>query len=263
MSTTPCSQRDLAVGWALHALEPEEEAAVAAHLPLCAECRDRVAETELTAALLGSATPQLDPPERLRASILAAARASTPARATPAAPAPAPVVSLDSRRARTPRRVLVAAAAAVVISVGGVAGWAGSQLGSTSSPAVAGAPADAVARDLATPGVQQVVLTAQGSTEPVAVLLAASDHDVVLPVAIPDVASGDSMWVWGVDPAGVPVPLGSVSGVNRSDVGSTALPVQSLPSARTSYARYALSVEPGQAVPTTPTTVVASGQVGA
>ena len=51
MSTTPCSQRELAVGWALHALEPEEEARVAAHLPQCPECRERVAQTERTAAL--------------------------------------------------------------------------------------------------------------------------------------------------------------------------------------------------------------------
>ena len=41
---------ELAVGWALHALEPEDEDAFAVHLPGCARCAETVAEaTELMA----------------------------------------------------------------------------------------------------------------------------------------------------------------------------------------------------------------------
>src|SRR3712207_7218554 len=35
---------ELAVGWALHALEPEDETVFSAHLATCARCADTVAE---------------------------------------------------------------------------------------------------------------------------------------------------------------------------------------------------------------------------
>lgn len=270
MSTTPCPQRDLAVGWALRALEPEEEARVAAHLPLCAECREQVEATHHTAALLATATPQLDPPARLRASILEAARAAGPAQAPAPARAPSTpvlrsVVPAPSRTAR-PRRALVAAAAVLVLAVGAVAGWAGSQLGSGSagSGAAVAQGSDSVARDLASPGTRQVVLSAEGSSTPVAVLLTASDHELVLPVDMPALDEGQSFWMWGVDARGVPVPLGDV--VEATDASAAALgarQVNALPAAGADYTTYAMSVEPGDGVPTVPTTVVASGQVRA
>ncbi|OMQ15866.1 anti-sigma factor, partial [Modestobacter sp. VKM Ac-2676] len=37
---------ELAVGWALHALEPEDEDRFAAHLPGCAHCARTVADTQ-------------------------------------------------------------------------------------------------------------------------------------------------------------------------------------------------------------------------
>lgn len=45
--------RELAVGWALHALEPAEDSLVATHVAECAECDNIVAETEQLGALLG------------------------------------------------------------------------------------------------------------------------------------------------------------------------------------------------------------------
>ena len=41
-----CDQEELAVGWAMHALEPDEEAQLRAHLPECATCRRTVRNTE-------------------------------------------------------------------------------------------------------------------------------------------------------------------------------------------------------------------------
>ncbi|GAB2920150.1 hypothetical protein GCM10027047_16950 [Rhodococcus aerolatus] len=267
MSTTPCPQRDLAVGWALHALEPEEEASVAAHLPLCAECRDQVAATEHTAALLGTGTPQLDPPARLRASILEAARAAGPARPAADAPTGRPVIhTVIAAPARTsrPRRVLVAAAAVLVLAVGAVGGWAGTQLGSGSSgqpTQVASGTADTVVRDLASPGVRQVVLSGAGDQAPVAVLLATDDHELLLPVDMPEVSAGEAIWMWGLDEKGVPVPLGDLAPAGSDALG--ARQVNPLPAAGTTYQTYAMSIEPSDGVPTVPTTVVASGQVRA
>ena len=268
MSRTRCPQRDLAVGWALHSLEPEEEAGVALHLPHCADCRTQVEQTEQTAVLLSSAVPQLDPPARLRASILEAARAAGPAEAPrrPVSPASHRRAEPEERPVGNSRRVLVAAAAVLVLGLGAVGGFAASSI--TSDPAtpsvVADAAPDAVLADLADPSVRQVLLTDQGSTAPVAVLLTAPDHDVVLPVNLPDLGADEAVWVWGVDADDVPVPLGDV--VASTDGGDAALgarQVTTVSADRQVYDRYALSVEPAGAVPTVPTTVIASGAVRA
>lgn len=281
MTSDTCPRRDLAVGWALRALEPEEEAAFSRHLPTCAECQAQVDATTATAALLGSAVPQVDPPARLRASILAAARSTPPAAAVPAAPrhaapappAPAPVDELAARRAAAPRRsrrALVAAATVLVLAVGAVAGAVGSSLGGGSTATTTqadGAASQAVVRDLADAGTRQVVLTDPGTSAPVAVLLEGADHDVVLPVDLPTTGADQRVWVWGLADSGTPVPLGDV--VGSTDAGPGALGARQVDSSAVdgardrSYGTYALSLEPSGVTPTTPTTVIASGQVRA
>lgn len=68
-----CLLTEQAVGWALHALEPDEEMALLLHIPQCAECRAAVHDTEVVLARFGAAVEQVIPPPRLRSSILAAA----------------------------------------------------------------------------------------------------------------------------------------------------------------------------------------------
>ena len=48
---------ELAVGWALHALEPEDEAAFTAHLAGCRQCAQTVAETAEVMAALATDLP--------------------------------------------------------------------------------------------------------------------------------------------------------------------------------------------------------------
>ena len=295
MRPATCPQRELAVGWALHSLEPEEEASFSLHLPHCAACQTQVAATEDTAALLGSSVPQIDPPARLRASILDAARATahTPRHAavdltapdlTAVVPAPshgefrpadAPLGVVDpprsgsARATRTVRArgVLVAAAAVLVLGIGAVAGWAGTTIsGDSGSTTQADAAASqAVVRDLADSGVRQVVLTQPGRTEPVALLLQAQDHDMVLPVDLPAVDASQQVWVWGVDGTGPPVPLGGVvkSTADTTALGASPVDTSANAAASRSYPGYALSVEPAGTTPVTPTTVIASGLVRA
>src|ERR671938_924415 len=57
---------ELAVGWALHALEPEDEAVFAAHLPGCDRCARTVAETLEVMVSLAREVPSADPPPELR-----------------------------------------------------------------------------------------------------------------------------------------------------------------------------------------------------
>src|SRR4051794_230621 len=89
---------------ALDALEPDEAAAVAAHLTDCDACRTAFDEALETAAMLALTAPGAEPPAGLRERILTSARATPqdavqvaapvttagPAVAAPAAPAPVP-----------------------------------------------------------------------------------------------------------------------------------------------------------------------------
>lgn len=109
-----CRHGELAVGWALHVLEPAEEILVAGHLPDCAECTRTVAETELVGATLGLAIPQEAPSADLERRVLALTSApqirpepspqpTAPAVQQPAPhPLPRPAPPPDSRSLRTP-----------------------------------------------------------------------------------------------------------------------------------------------------------------
>ncbi|HEY2764492.1 MAG TPA: hypothetical protein VGJ13_10845 [Pseudonocardiaceae bacterium] len=66
-----CAHSELAVGWALHALEPAEEILVATHLPDCAECTDAAAEAQEVGALLGLSIPAARPGPEMERRVLA------------------------------------------------------------------------------------------------------------------------------------------------------------------------------------------------
>lgn len=123
---------ELAVGHALSALEPEDEARFASHLASCARCERAVAEHELTLAHLAHAAPSVEPPPSLLEGIRAGARAESrggglrsPAGAT--ATGSAPVADLDERRrsraVQVRRSHLLTSAAAVVALLLGLGGW--------------------------------------------------------------------------------------------------------------------------------------------
>lgn len=244
-----CGQREFAVGWAVHSLEPEEEARFVAHLPRCAQCAEQVRATENVAALLAMGVVQVDPPERLRKSVLDAAGA---------APVQAGAVRLRevSRQPSTPvaapvsraRRVLVAAAAVGVLAFG--AGWLGSSVlqPEPSGQLTASAPP--------AEQVQEVVLRDVDSAEPVAVVLAGSTSSDVVAVDLAGAPDGQTYWLWGTGQA-APVPLGSIT---SDGSGTTTVATGDSGS---SFTGYAISTEPGGTTPTVPTELVASGTVPA
>jgi anti-sigma-K factor RskA len=108
----------LAAGYALHALDPDEEQAFQTHLATCPSCRQDVAAFSETASGLGLAAPSSQPPPELRERILAATRVHD---------------NVVTMRPRWAYPVLVAAAAATCAAIGlGI--WAGilhSRLGSS------------------------------------------------------------------------------------------------------------------------------------
>ncbi len=79
-----CPYRELAVGWALHALEPAEESLLTGHLADCPTCASIAAETEEVGAMLALSVPRTIPNVGLEQRILSATGASRAA----------PVVSL-------------------------------------------------------------------------------------------------------------------------------------------------------------------------
>ena len=77
---------ELAVGWALHALEPEDEALFARHLPDCPRCARTVAETEEVMAAMATDLPPAEPSEDLRARLRAGVERTEQVRRPPGCP---------------------------------------------------------------------------------------------------------------------------------------------------------------------------------
>ena len=103
---------DLCAAYALDALGPDDERVFEAHLASCRHCREELAGLSETAATLAYAVPPAEPPGRLRARILDAARAERPN-----------VVSLRPRRSAG-NVLLAAVAAAAACAAVGLGIWA-------------------------------------------------------------------------------------------------------------------------------------------
>lgn len=67
-----CPHRDMAVGWALHALEPAGDALVTAHLPDCPTCTTTATHTEELGATLALCVAQTNPSADLKWRVLSA-----------------------------------------------------------------------------------------------------------------------------------------------------------------------------------------------
>lgn len=118
---------ELAVGYALHALEPQDELRFSTHLTSCAACERAVREHTDTLAQLAYAAPAAEPPPALLEGIRSAVRADV-GPAVPDEPSPSrPVTDLAAARRRrevsVPRGWLTAGAAAAVALVLGLGAW--------------------------------------------------------------------------------------------------------------------------------------------
>ena len=116
---TPMSHseyEELAAGYVLGALEPDDEHVFQRHLDGCAVCEANVRELEAVVGL-AYAVPQVDPPDTVWAGIRREIRPEAAARPSPA-PRPRRPRRGPARRAR--RRLLpgLAAAAAILLVVG-------------------------------------------------------------------------------------------------------------------------------------------------
>jgi hypothetical protein len=252
-----CLHRDLAVGWALHALEPAEEALIVTHMPDCPACTRTVAQTEQIGATLGLSVPELIPSAELEQRVLAVTVDRRAASVEPLPPPTQPAPSDRQPARRSGTGLLVAAAAVVLVTA--IAGL-GVRVAHISNE-----------RNQAERQVTAVSEAIQAAADPAAIRvpLVASDGDVAgMVLASPDrvavVATGlpgnrvtDQTYVlWGL--AGqAPTALAAF------DVTPEAPRLHAVPTAAgtQNFTSYAVSLEPGRRTPAAPTKVLASGQV--
>ena len=277
---------ELAVGWALHALEPEDETLFAAHLRTCDRCARTVADTAEVMAALAGDLPPAEPSGALRDRLRAAveeteqvgpaevAEALPEVPATPRAlerPTPVPLggaSAYGNLRAPLPTRhvdrrpawrrvlptALVAAAVAAVLALGA---WNVVVTGDRDAARTQAAQQSRVIDSLLQPGRATIApLTENGQA--VATVVARDGQVQVLAEGLPvNDAATQTYVVWGMR-ADSPVAIGTF------DVVTPQMDVRTVGSAATGlddYSAYGISIEPGRQAPTTPSEIVATGQV--
>ncbi|MGY1856284.1 anti-sigma factor domain-containing protein [Modestobacter sp. SYSU DS0290] len=278
---------ELAVGWALHALEPEDEDRFAAHLPSCARCARTVADTQQVMGALAADLPAAEPSDGLRDRLRVAVeeteqvrRPEPPPAQQPAAPAdralPAAARTGDRpagggldlvapRRRGEPdlrpawRRVLptalVAAGVAAVLALGA---WNVVLAGDRDDARALAAQRSEVLEELLVPGRATIAPLTEEDGRQVATVVARDGQVQVLSTGLAPNDTADSTYVvWGVSD-GSPVAIGEF------DVVSPRMELLSVGSAAAGldeYGAYAVSIEPGRQAPAEPTEIVAKGQV--
>jgi anti-sigma factor RsiW len=249
-----CPNRELAVGWALHALEPAEESLVVAHLVDCPECVRTVSETEQVGAALGlSMSEMADPSPELEQRVLAVTNSA----------AVAPVIPLVQPTRRTGTvtplgyRVLAAAAAVILIAASVVLGLRVMQLGDERDQAVrqVTAMSEAMRRAADPASVRVPLLTEQGRS--IGMVLAGPHEVALVTTDLPGNRVADQIYVlWGLA-GGTPKAL---EGFDVAPDEPIVHRVRSV-SAPGEFTGYAVSLEPGRHTPAEPSAVLAMGKV--
>jgi hypothetical protein len=274
---------ELAVGWALHALEPEDEAVFAEHLPGCDRCARTVADTTDIMASMAADLPRAEPSDRLRDRLRAAVAeteqippddlAPQPARpratgfpgyrpveppaeppAEPSAESSAESSAASSRLRR--RSPLLALAAAAVAAILGLGVWNVFLADSRNDLEATVAQQERIVDALLTPGDAKVAALSGDHGRALATVVARPDRVDVISygLAVND-SDAQTYVVWGIADTG-PEAIGTFD-VERSQmtlqtVGSGSTGLDQFPS-------YGISLEPGREAPPEPTDVVAMG----
>jgi anti-sigma-K factor RskA len=273
MSTSDSSHvryAELAAGYALNALDHDEEQAFLEHAQRCPSCRPVLAGFFEVAAALADLAPPAPASPSLGARILAAAsqEPANSARQEPAGSASHPSGIATEQPAGSARPApgevrggpgrsrwlrLAAAAAAVVIAAGGVTwGILAGSVGAHQPPAAACSTQQKC---------YQVVLTAASGRPDAATVVVRNGSVTLIPARLPPDDVARQIYVlWQITGAHVPVAVGSFDvrpGHHAAiRIGSLAIPFAST-------AAFAVSLEHGRTIPPRPSHPVALGQVPA
>ena len=252
---------ELAAGWALYSLEPEDEAHFAEHFPTCRRCRASVAQstnvlTDLADALPDDAPPTTQLRNRIRSAItydsqhpsLRPAMSPTVRASTPALAANVPT----SRR----RWKVAAAVAALIAFTAGVGGWNVVVHADRSRQASLAQRYAIAIRDVTRPGAAKAELTAAGGT-PVATVVLHDDTVSVVTMHLPQNEPRTSTYVlWGINP-GRERPR-AIGGFDVTQPGINDRPVR-LTGTKKPYVAYAVSRESVRHTPDRPSAILARG----
>jgi hypothetical protein len=275
---------ELAVGWALHALEPEDETVFTDHLAGCERCAQTVADTAEVMGAMAGDLPHAEPSDGLRERLRAAvdqteqlpqvSRHSEPPARAPLPPvthprpavvagehgnfrAPLPVRATDPRPAwrRVLPTALVAAAVAAVLSLGA---WNVVVTGDRDAAQATAAEQSEMLDALLRPGRAAVAPVEQGGHTVATVVARADQVQVVAQGLAVNDDNAQTYVVWGMPEGGVPTPLGTF------DVVTPQMDLRTVGSSETGldgYPRYAISLEPGREAPSFPTDIIGQGEV--
>jgi anti-sigma factor RsiW len=288
----------LAVGWAMSALDPADEAIFLPHLADCDQCARTVAETTETVGELAWTVPDEAPPVELRSRLMTAVYSEPrgrsaglpPAPSRPAGPAPprsapppgplapppppaddaphrgrhaAPDVVVPFRRRVTRDWRLLTAAATVLAVVLGLGTWYVALRGTESERLAA--QRDAIVADLSRSGGRVIVLDSPAGQRLATMVVKSNEIDVVPENReLPPLGDNGAYWLWATtgpnDPS--PSPLGGFN-PTRNDVPFPVIRVDPTGVGRPdldSITAFALSRERAPGVPTKPGEPVAAGQ---
>jgi hypothetical protein len=252
-----CPHRELAVGWALHSLEPAEESLVAAHLPECPECAAAAALSEEVGAMLGLSVPELAPSAGLEQRIPSVTGTGPAVPLVAASEPAAPPAQRIARLSRARFGQVAAATAVILVGAAVVLGVQVVHLGDQLNQAQRQVTAmSETIQSAADPGATRVPLVTKAG-QAVGMVLASRNQVAVVPTRLPSNRVADQTYVlWGL--AGE-TPIGLAA----FDVSGDVPRLHPVPSATQpgKFTAYAISLEPGRRVPAVPTDVIASGKV--
>ncbi|HEU0236443.1 MAG TPA: anti-sigma factor [Candidatus Limnocylindrales bacterium] len=217
--------RDLAAGFVLGALAPEDERAVRDHLETCPEPHAEIAELGGVVPYLAESVEPVEPPAGLKARILAAAAADLEARPSPASTEAdsAPVVPFPAGRAPAGRAPAGRAPAATrgiapsgwvlriaaVLAVVVLGGWNLVLQGQLRDAQAYDEGVAAVLEVASRPGSQAAILADPDGDGPRGIAAVAADGSVVIAMRdLPATAGTEVYEAWVIGGDGVPVPIG-------------------------------------------------------
>ena len=192
----------LAAGWALGALEPDDEVTFQRHLAACEACAASVRELEGVVGDLAYAAPPVDPPAGLWSSIeRGIAPSARPSRATAAGP-PRPQRARPrwGRPRRSPWPLRLAAAACVALLVA-LSFWNISLRDQNDVYRSRVATLEQIARLVNDPTTRTIALRGPAAEQGAQVTVLASsrsDRGVLLAEGLPPAARGQVYELWGV-----------------------------------------------------------------
>jgi Anti-sigma-K factor rskA/Putative zinc-finger len=252
----------LAAGYALHALEPEDEQQLSAHLMNCPTCARLVADTAALGAAFADLLEPEAPPPGLRERVLAAAAASP--RGMPDAGAAPQRIDLDAapaepksaRPSRTIRRRFARPEVRMRLAVGALAAALGVAVAVPVTLAASHHPASgdtALTQALLQKNAREMTLTS--ASGPGLAKAVVSDKGVVLLAdgLRPNDRSRNVYVLWAADAAGQ---RRAVATFDVSSRGTVQLASSRLPYSAAQIAQMAISFESGRSAPVQPTDVV-------